>query len=118
LGVQIAGFPEGKFTLDYVEPDQDITGEWGGSGFKPLMNDGDGHPWRHFSAFVVAGYDAGSKPGYLAAVVWEVAALAPGRSGASYQDILLGMVGARIGSQLRKGNIQPADVARLVRRSL
>jgi RHS repeat-associated protein len=118
LGKQIAGFPEGRFTLDYVEPDQDITGQWGGSGFKPSMNDGDGHPWRHFTAFVVAGYDAGSKTGYLAAVVWEVAALAPGRTGSSYQDVLLGMVGARIGSQLRKGNLQPADVARLVRKSL
>jgi hypothetical protein len=118
LAKQIAGFPDGVFTLNYVQSDPEITGGWGGSGFKAIMNDGDGHPWRHFSAFVVAGYDAGSKTGYLAAVGWEVAGLAPGRSGASYQDVLLGMVGARIGSQLKKGNLQRADVARLVRRSL
>lgn len=53
IGKTFAGFPTGELTLS-PDPVTRSLG-LGGDGFRRELNDGDGHPWRHGSAFIVAG---------------------------------------------------------------
>jgi RHS repeat-associated protein len=115
LGKVFAGFPTGHFTLNYLPVDRNLRRELGpGTGFRPELNDNDGHVWRHFSAYVVFGYEKGALEGAVAAEMWEL----PFFSGHSRQDVLLGALGAQVGDALKHNFLQPGDVAQWIREHL
>ena len=109
LGKTFAGFPEGKLTLAFQPVNKSL--DLGGTGFRSEMNDGDGHPWRHGAAFIVAGYDLGQAAATGLAAVWE----APLTRGASGPDVRLGADAAAIGASLANGDLQPSHVAEWIR---
>jgi hypothetical protein len=109
IGKKFAGFPEGKVTAHFKAVDKSLGLH--GTGFSPNMNDGDGHPWRHGSAFLVAGYDLGQRAATGIAVLWET----PGTRGASVQDVRLGTDAAALGASLRAGTVKPSQVGQWIR---
>ena len=112
VGRTFAGFPEGRLTRNFTPVDESLG--LGGSGFRAELNDGDGHPWRHFAAFVVAGYDRGFMAAGAMASLWEF----PGKKGASREDINLGEAGAALGRSIKKGWITRKAVGQWVRDNL
>ena len=108
-GKMFAGFPGGKLTFTPGPVNRSLGLR--GTGFRPEMNDLDNHPWRHASAFIVAGYDLGESAGVGLAVGWE----APFLSGASMADIRLGMDAVGLGASLKKGWLTPAQAAEWIR---
>ena len=109
VGRLFAGFPTGRLTTEPNPVNKSLG--LGGSGFSPKMNDGDGHPWRHAAAFIVAGYDTGESAAKGIAVVWEL----PFLRGSSMQDVRLGASAAELGVTLREGLLTPAQAGQWVR---
>jgi RHS repeat-associated protein len=115
IGRQVAGFRDGRAGRDYVQPDPEVTAGWDGSGFREKYNDGDGHPWRHFTAFVVSGYQRGGLRTMAVATLWRVAAVLPNRTGGSFEDVKLGEQGAIVGHAIKTGRMSRHDLAKWIR---
>jgi RHS repeat-associated protein len=97
MGKVFAGFPTGKAT-PHPGPVNKTLG-LDDTGFRDELNDHDHHPWRHFSAFAVVGFDRNVLLGNAFSVIHENRLAA----GSSIEDVRLGDAGVAFGRSLAKG---------------